>query len=132
MSRSDLLADVLTRIRNGQKARHAFVIVHSSKLVKSVLSVMLEEGYIEAFEEFIERSGINMLKIDLKYYKNRPVIEELQKVSKSGRRVYSAIEDLEKMYSGLGVVIVSTSRGVMSDAAARKVGLGGEVLCKIF
>jgi len=132
MSRSDLLADVLTRIRNGQKANHAFVIAPSSKLVKNVLSVMLEEGYIGAFEEFVERPGVNMLKIDLKYYRGNSVIEELSKVSKSGRRVYSGIDKLQKMYGGLGVVIVSTSKGVMSDAEARKIGLGGEVICKIF
>lgn len=132
MSKSDLLADVLTRIRNGQKANHAFVIAHSSKLVRNVLSVMLEEGYIEGFEEFTESAGINMLKIDLKYYRGKPVIEELQKVSKPGRKVYSAISGLEKMYGGLGVVIVSTSKGVMSDAAARRMGIGGEVLCKVF
>jgi small subunit ribosomal protein S8 len=132
MSKSDLLADVLTRIRNGQNARHAFVTAPSSNLVKSVLSVMLEEGYIKAYEEFAERPGINMLKIDLKYHKGLPVIEEVVKVSKSGRRFYSKVEDMKQMYGGLGIMIVSTSKGVVSDMTAKKLGVGGEVLCKLF
>jgi len=132
MSRSDLLADVLTRIRNGQRASHEFVIAPSSKLVKSVLAVMLDEGYIKSYEEYTERAGVHMLKIDLKYHKGLPVIEEISKVSKPGRRFYSKIDDLQQMYGGLGVMIVSTSKGVISDANARRLGVGGEVLCKLF
>ena len=132
MSRSDLLADVLTRIRNGQRARHAFVTAPSSNMVKGVLDVMLEEGYIASYEEFNERVGVNMLKIDLKYHKGTPVIEEISKISKPGRRLYSKVSDMKQMYSGLGTIIVSTSKGIVSDATAKKLGVGGELLCKLF
>ena len=132
MSRADLLADVLTRIRNGQSAGYGFVIANSSKFVKSVLSVMLAEGYIGAFEEFVERQGVNMLKIDLKYYKNKPVIEKIKRISKSGRRYYSSVDEVKKVRGGLGIAIVSTSKGVISDIEARKNGVGGEILCEVY
>jgi small subunit ribosomal protein S8 len=101
-------------------------------MVKGVLAVMLEEGYIASYEEFNERPGVNTLKIDLKYHKGAPVIEEIAKVSKSGRRSYSKVSDMKQMYGGLGVMIVSTSKGIVSDATAKKLGIGGEVLCKLF
>lgn len=132
MSQSDLLADVLTRIRNGQMAGHAFVLAPSSKLIKAVLSVLEKEGYINQYEEFAEKKGINKLKIDLKYYQHTPVIKEIKKISKPGKRVYSSIKQLQKVYGGLGVFVLSTSSGVISDDMARNQNIGGEVLCKVF
>ncbi len=133
MSCTDLLADVLTRIRNGQKAGHAFVIAPSSRLIKAVLSVLQKEGYIRAYEEFEQRKGVSSFKIDLKYSSGgEPVITEIKRVSKPGRRKYSAISELERSYNGLGVNIVSTSKGVLSDGDARLANVGGEVLCSVY
>lgn len=132
MSKSDIVSDVLTRIRNAQRAGHAFVVTDSSKFVKSILSVMIREGYINEFQEFASDPHVSKLKISLKYHKNHPVIEEIKRVSKPGLRVYSSINKLKKVYGGLGVAIISTSKGVMSDTEARSIGLGGEVICQVF
>ena len=132
MSMSDPLGDMLTRIRNGQQARKSSVVAPASKLRANVLAVLEREGYIRGFEKFNVRPGIDELRIDLKYFEGEPVIKEISRVSKPGRRVYSKIKDLPKVYQGLGISILSTPRGVMSDHEARSSNVGGEVLCKVF
>jgi small subunit ribosomal protein S8 len=132
MSLNDLISDVLSRIRNGQKARHSHVFAHSSKAIKSVLDVMIREGYISSYEEFEDRPGVKTLRIDLKYFEGQPVISEIKRVSKPGRRVYTSIKDLFKVFSGLGISILSTSKGMLSDEEARLHRVGGEIVCTIF
>ncbi|AIF81719.1 30S ribosomal protein S8 [endosymbiont of Acanthamoeba sp. UWC8] len=132
MALTDLLADALTRIRNGQLAKHAFATVPSSKLVKDVLEVLKDEGYILGYEEFEQKKGINLIKIDLKYYQGQPVINKIVKVSTPGRRIYTQIKKMKKYFGGLGICIVSTPKGVMSDDKARKHHVGGEILCNVF
>ena len=132
MSMSDPLGDMLTRIRNGQRARKDSVIAPASKLRSNVLEVFKREGYIRGFTLYEVRPGVNELKIELKYHEGDPVIREIHRVSKPGRRVYSGIKDLSRVYSGLGISVLSTPRGVMSDAEARAANVGGEVLCQVF
>ncbi|MEG3617761.1 30S ribosomal protein S8 [Magnetovibrio sp. PR-2] len=132
MSMSDPLGDMLTRIRNGQMASKSSVIAPASKLRANVLDVLKREGFIRSFEESESRPGLRELKIELKYHEGQPAIQEIARVSKPGRRVYSKIKDLNKVYNGLGISIISTPRGVMSDAEAREANVGGEVLCQVF
>lgn len=132
MSMSDPLGDMLTRIRNAQHARHASCIAPASKLRASVLDVLKREGYIRGFSSEEVRPGIANLRIELKYAEGEPVIKEIQRVSKPGRRVYSKIKELPRVYAGLGVSVLSTPRGVMSDAEARAANVGGEVLFRVF
>jgi small subunit ribosomal protein S8 len=132
MSLSDSLADMLTRIRNGQSARLAFVNCPQSKLGTNVLEVLKNEGFIRAYSFEELRKGVSQIRVELKYNNNVPVIKKIQKVSKPGRRVYSSINSLGKFYNGLGISILSTSKGVMSDHDARLANVGGEVLCKVF
>ena len=132
MTMSDPLSDMLTRIRNGQRAHKETVVAPASRLHSNVLDVLKREGYIRGFSEFEVRSGINEVRIELKYFEGDPVIREIDRVSKPGRRVYSKINDLERVYSGLGISILSTPRGVKSDAEAREANVGGEVLCRVF
>jgi len=132
MSLSDPLGDMLTRIRNGQKARKQAVVSPASKLRMNVLEVLKREGYIRGYSVDDVRPGVRSLRIELKYHEGEPVIKEVHRVSKPGRRVYSKIADLPRVYNGLGVAILSTPRGVMSDAEARAANVGGEVLCKVF
>ena len=132
MSMSDPLGDMLTRIRNGQRARKDAVIAPASKLRANVLEVFKREGFIRGYSQYEVRPGVSEIKIELKYHDGDPVIRELHRVSKPGRRVYSGIKDLGRVYSGLGISILSTPRGVMSDAEARAANVGGEVLCKVF
>jgi small subunit ribosomal protein S8 len=132
MAMSDALGDMLTRIRNGQAAGAGNVTCPASKLRKSVLEVLQREGYIRGFSWAELRAGIPEFTIELKYDENKPVIREIHRVSKPGRRVYSKIKDLEKVYGGLGISILSTPRGVLSDAEARAANVGGEVLCQVF
>ena len=132
MSMSDPLGDMLTRIRNGQRARKDTVIAPSSKLRANVLEVFKREGFIRGYSQYEVRPGVNEIKIELKYHDGDPVIRELRRVSKPGRRVYSGIKDLSRVYNGLGISILSTPRGVMSDAEARAANVGGEVLCQVF
>ena len=130
MSMSDPIADMLTRIRNAQLAEKTSVAVPASKLKVSIATVLKDEGYIEDFavrEEGVRRE----LRIGLKYYAGRPVIERLERISKPGLRVYRGRDDIPRVMNGLGVAIVSTSRGVMTDRKARATGLGGEVLCVV-
>ena len=132
MSMSDTLGDMLTRIRNGQTTNKKVVDAPASRFRKNVLEVLKREGFIRNFEEKEMRPGINFFEIELKYYNGKPVITEIKRVSKPGRRVYSSIKNLQKNYNGLGISILSTPRGVMSDNEAREANVGGEVLCTIY
>jgi small subunit ribosomal protein S8 len=130
MALSDPLGDMLTRIRNGQRARKTEVTSPTSKFRVNVLEVLRREGYIRGYRR--EEHGHQELAIELKYHNGEPVIRELRRVSKPGRRVYSGVEDLPQIYNGLGIAILSTPRGVMSDAEARAARVGGEILCMVF
>jgi small subunit ribosomal protein S8 len=132
MAVSDPLGDMLTRIRNAQRARHTSCMAPASKLRANVLDVLQREGFIRGFAAEELRPGIAQLRIELKYNEGEPVIKEITRVSKPGRRVYSKIKELPRVYAGLGVSILSTPRGVMSDAEARAANVGGEVLCRVF
>jgi small subunit ribosomal protein S8 len=132
MSFSDPVGDMLTRIRNAQAAGEKSVACPASKLRKSVLDVLQREGYIRGFSWAEIGEGMPEFTIELKYDEGTPVIKEITRVSKPGRRVYSKIKDLPKVYGGLGIAILSTPRGVMSDAEARAANVGGEVLCQVF
>ncbi len=132
MTMSDPLGDMLTRIRNGQRARQAVVASPASKIRSNVLEVLKREGYIHSFTHKHVRPGVAELRIELKYVDGEPVIREISRVSKPGRRIYSRIADLPRFYNGLGISILSTPRGVMSDNEARVVKVGGEVLCRVF
>jgi small subunit ribosomal protein S8 len=130
MALSDPLGDMLTRIRNGQSAHKAAVSTPASKLRVSVLEVLRREGYIRGFRH--EDIGHGELSIELKYHNGEPVIRELRRVSKPGRRIYSPVKDLPRVYNGLGIAILSTPQGVMSDTEAREAHVGGEILCTVF
>jgi small subunit ribosomal protein S8 len=132
MTMSDPLGDMLTRIRNGQRAMKSSVVSPASKLRANVLEVLQREGYIRGFSLAEMDPGIRELTIELKYYEGVPVINEIKRVSKPGCRVYSGIKDLNPVYNGLGISILSTPQGVMSDGEARAANIGGEVLCRIF
>lgn len=132
MAMSDPLGDMLTRIRNGQMARKSSILAPASKLRANVLEVLKREGFIRGFEKVEDRPGVSALKIELKYFEGEPAIQEIARISTPGRRVYSKIKDLPSVYNGLGISIISTPRGVMSDAEAREANVGGEVLCRVF
>ena len=132
MSMSDPMGDMLTRIRNGQRCGMSTVSCPASKFRANVLDALEREGYIRGFSWAELRKGLQELTIELKYSNGSPVIREISRVSKPGRRVYSRIKDLPREYNGLGVSILSTPRGVLSDAEAREADVGGEVLCRIF
>ena len=132
MSMSDPVADLLTRIRNGQRAGKDAVTTPGSRMRENVLGVLEREGYIRGFEKSNIRDGIDEIRIELKYYDGRPVIREINRVSRPGCRIYSKIKDLPKVYDGLGISILSTPRGVLSDAEAREANVGGEILCSVF
>lgn len=130
MSMSDPIADMLTRIRNGQQVEKVSVSMPSSKLKVAIATVLKEEGYIENFQVKGDKAKPE-LEIELKYYNNQPVIERLERVSRPGLRIYKGRASIPQVMNGLGVAIVSTSRGVMTDRKARSVGVGGEVLCYV-
>ena len=130
MSMTDPIADMLTRIRHGQKARQVSVSMPASKEKEAVASVLKDEGYISDFATSGEGAA-RALTVDLKYFEGAPVIESVKRVSKPGLRVYRGKEDLPKVLGGLGIAIVSTSAGVMSDREAREKGIGGEVICVV-
>ena len=132
MAMSDPLGDMLTRIRNGQRAGMSSIISPASKLRANVLDVLQSEGYIRGYSEAEVRPGIAELTIELRYHDGGPVIREISRVSRPGRRVYAGIKDLPRVYAGLGISILSTAQGVMSDSAARDANVGGEVLCRVF
>ncbi len=130
MSMTDPIADMLTRIRNGLSANKAAVAMPSSKVKGAVCQVLKDEGYISDFS-VQDIDGKSTLSVELKYYQGAPVIDMIQRVSRPGLRIYKGKNDLPKVMGGLGVAIVSTSQGVMTDRAARKAGLGGEIICKV-
>jgi small subunit ribosomal protein S8 len=132
MSLSDPLGDLLTRIRNAQRARHSSCVAPASKLRANVLEVLKREGFIRGYSAEQVRPGIAQLRIELKYNEGEPVIKEIHRVSKPGRRVYSKIKELPRVYAGLGISILSTPRGVLSDAEARAANVGGEILARVF
>lgn len=130
MSMSDPIADMLTRIRNGQLAGHAKVSMPSSKVKASLAKVLVSEGYVSSFD-VKDVDGKSVLSVDLKYYQGKPVIEMLKRVSRPGLRVYKNKDELPKVIGGLGVAVVSTSKGIMSDREARVQGVGGEIICYV-
>ncbi|MBT9245549.1 30S ribosomal protein S8 [Gemmobacter fulvus] len=132
MSMNDPLGDMLTRIRNAQMRGKSTVKSPASKLRAWVLDVLADEGYIRGYEKSETENGQGELTISLKYFEGTPVIRDLKRVSKPGRRVYMGVKDIPSVRNGLGVSIVSTPKGVMSDAAARSANVGGEVLCTVF
>ena len=129
---NDPLGDMLTRIRNAQMRGKSTVKTPASKVRAWVLDVLAAEGYIRGYDKVTGADGHPELEISLKYHEGQPVIRELRRISKPGRRVYTAANDIPEVRQGLGVSIVSTSKGVMSDAAARQANVGGEVLCQVF
>ena len=129
---NDSIADLLTRIRNAQTARHESVSLETSIMKKSIAQILLDEGYISSFEE-VDNGKNKDIVITLKYVnKNQKVITGLKRISKPGRRIYASCAELPKVLNGLGIVIVSTSKGVMTDREARKLGIGGEVLAYVW
>jgi small subunit ribosomal protein S8 len=128
MSMTDPIADLLTRIRNGQSSGKTEVLMPSSKLKTAIAQVLKDEGYIDSFV-VMPNDGKPTMKVQLKYYQGRPVIDRLERVSRPGLRVYRGKDELPSILGGLGVAIVSTSQGVMTDREARAAGHGGEVLC---
>ena len=132
MAFNDSLSDMLARIKNAHRARKSITSCYKSNLNLNVLSVLKDEGYIRDFRDVEIRKGINSIQIDLKYYNGSPVIKNIKRISKPGIRVYSKISDLPKTYGGLGISILSTPMGVMSDNKARQKNVGGEVLCEVF
>ncbi|RIA56537.1 30S ribosomal protein S8 [Dichotomicrobium thermohalophilum] len=132
MAMNDPLGDMLTRIRNAQMRKRNKVSTPASKLRERVLEVLAEEGYIRGFARVDFGGGKSEIEIELKYFDGQPVIREIKRVSKPGRRVYSSVKDLPTVRNGLGVSILSTPKGVMSDSRARQENVGGEVLCNIF
>lgn len=132
MAFTDPLGDLLTRIRNGQIARLKVVKSPTSGLRNHVLEVLKRQGYIRDFSLEKSENGQDVVTVELKYYEDQPVIKEIRRVSKPGRRVYSKVNELKPVYNGLGIAILSTPKGVMSDVEARTANVGGEVLCQIF
>ena len=132
MTMSDPLGDMLTRIRNGQRSRTGSVVSPASNLRSNVLDVLKREGYIRDFSQAQIDDGFPELKIELKYYEGEPVIQQISRISTPGRRVYSKVKDLPRVCGGLGIAILSTPRGVMSDSEARAANVGGEILCEVW
>lgn len=130
MSMSDPIADMLTRIRNGQRASHSKVSFPSSKVKKSILEVLVKEGYVAGYSEG-ETDGKPSTTVELKYFQGKPVIEKIKRVSRPGLRIFKGKDELPDVMGGLGIAVVSTSKGVMSSNAARAAGFGGEVICSV-
>ena len=130
MSMSDPIADMLTRIRNAQATEKVSVLVPASKVKLSIAQVLKDEGYIEEFA-VRDLDGKPVIEIGLKYYAGKPVIEKIERISRPGLRIYKGRDDIPRVMNGLGVAIVSTSKGVMTDRKARQAGIGGEVLCYV-
>lgn len=131
MSMSDPIADMLTRIRNGLHAQKTEISMPASRTKASIADVLKQEGYIKGYKTAGE-GATKTLDIELKYFQGVPVIEEINRISKPGRRVYAGATEIPKVRDGLGVALVSTSRGIMTDKAARESGVGGEILCTVF
>ena len=131
MSMSDPISDMLTRIRNAQMAEKATVSMPSSKMKVAIAVVLKDEGYVDGFNVVKAEGGKANLEIGLKYYSGRPVIEKIQRISRPGLRIYKGSNDIPKVMNGLGIAIVSTSKGLMTDRKARANGIGGELLCVV-
>ncbi|EBS7315288.1 30S ribosomal protein S8 [Salmonella enterica] len=131
MSMQDPIADMLTRIRNGQAANKAAVTMPSSKLKVAIANVLKEEGFIEDFKVEGDTKPELELELTLKYFQGKAVVESIQRVSRPGLRIYKRKDELPKVMAGLGIAVVSTSKGVMTDRAARQAGLGGEIICYV-
>lgn len=135
---TDPIADMLTIIRNGLQSRKKDVVVPASKVKKSILQILKDEGYIEDFQEFSvptrkgEQGKKLRFQVFLKYYNDKPVIAHIEKISKPGRRVYVSVDEIPKVRNGLGIAILSTSKGIMTDKSARKENVGGELLCIVW
>ena len=129
---NDPVGDMIARIKNAAERRRSKVTTPASRLRQRVLDVLQSEGYIRGYSSSVSDRGFPQFEIELKYYDGEPVIAEIARVSKPGRRVYSKIKELPRVYAGLGVSILSTPRGVMSDAEARAANVGGEVLCRVY
>ena len=130
MSMSDPIADMLTRIRNAQSAEKTSVTMPASKLKAAIAQVLKDEGYIEDFKQ-VDNDGKPLLDMELKYHAGRPVIEKIERISRPGLRIYKGAQEIPTIMNGLGIAIVSTSRGVMTDRKARSTGVGGEILCVV-
>lgn len=130
MSMSDPIADMLTRIRNGQRASHSTVTFPSSKMKMSILAVLVSEGYVTSYSEG-EADGKPTTTVKLKYYQGKPVIAKIKRLSRPGLRIFKGKDDLPEVMGGLGIAVVSTSKGVMSSFAAKASGFGGEVICSV-
>ena len=132
MSMTDPIADMITRIRNGQRAQKSSVSTPASRMRGAILDVLKSVGFIRGYVNSESDAGKPSFEVELKYSEGKPVIVEIQRISRPGRRVYSGVGDLPRIYNGLGISIISTPRGVMSDLEARKQNVGGEVLCRVF
>lgn len=132
MSMTDPIADMLTSIRNGQRVRLARVGARSSRINKGILDVLQREGYIKSYDEEEIRKGVKRLNIDLQYHEGQPVIQMIKRTSKPGLRRYSSKDGFPKIYNGLGISILSTSKGILADHEARTQNVGGELLCSVF
>ena len=131
MSLQDPISDMLTRIRNAQSVKKAFVIMDSSKLKESIVRVLKEEGYIKNYQ-VESNSNKRILSLQLKYFEDKPVIDELKRVSKPSLRIYASAKEIPSVRNGLGVAIISTPKGIMTGKKARKLNIGGEILCTVF
>ena len=129
---SDPLANMLAAIRNGAMANKTAITVPASKLKKSVLKVLLSEGYIRNFEDIVDAHNKPAIRIELKYFEGKAVINKMKRISTPGRRVYAQFSNMPRVYNGLGIVVVSTSKGVISDFEARQQKIGGELLCSVY
>jgi len=132
MSFNDSLSDMLTRIRNAHRVNKSVTYCFSSNLNNNVLKVLKDEGYIRSYSNVDVKEGISKIKIELKYHEGLPVIKKIKRISRPGIRVYSKIKELPKSYGGLGISIISTPKGVMSDQKARANNVGGEILCEVY
>ena len=131
MTMSDPTADMITRIRNGQKAQKETVHVSHSRFHENILQVMQDEGFVDGFSK-VEENGLPVIEVNLRYYNGQPVIKKMRRVSKPGRRVYVQVSNMPRVANGLGVNVISTSRGVVADHQAKEMNVGGEVLFEIF
>lgn len=131
MSMTDPIADMLTRVRNGQSANKKSVLIPASKVKGAVLAVLKDEGYIRSVKD-AELEGHKAFEVELKYYNGKPVMNEIKRISKPGLRQYRSSKEIPQVRNGLGIIVVSTSKGVMTDSKARENNLGGELLCSIF
>ena len=132
MSLSDPIANFLTSIRNGQLSMNKVIVVSYSYVIHAILQILLSEGYIDGFTEKSKSASIKFFEVKLKYYNGAPVISQIARISKPGKRCYCSAKDMPKFYNGLGLYRISTSKGIMSDYNASKAGVGGEILCGVF